>query len=373
MSRFVLRNTLLLALVFSVGVLLVGVLGRVLPSAGELRYILRRYDGSFTPYSVDVLRRLAFQWRASFTAADASLSPDDRYIIAQTTSGAMYMMDIRGGSQRLLSASRVNLLWSPDAQWIAFVVPTGDDRGVYLAHGDGTEVMPLFSDAADYIYLRFSPDSTHLAYVRNGDLYVLNLIDNTITPLTSTIEQEAYPDWSPDGHYLGYVHYLDDNSPYIYSIVAANGQSQYDFDGIRLTMSVWSQDGTQLAILDDSLRTRLYIFQVDTGTMRELPLSQLLYKGIHMEWREDDSLLQILSTNDPERVNPRGIVYQDDVDVMTGEIVRREQSPSNTNPGYTPELSYTGRAICVPWREAVEYQICFPLSEGIPLSLHWLP
>jgi Tol biopolymer transport system component/imidazolonepropionase-like amidohydrolase len=95
-----------------------------------------------------------------------------------------------------------------------------------------------------------SPDGKRLAFSALTHLYTMNLPDAPAARLTSVNEGEYQPAWSPDGKWLAYVTWTDENG-YLWK-VAADGKSA----PIRLTSvpayyanPVWSPDGEHIVVL----------------------------------------------------------------------------------------------------------------------------
>jgi TolB protein len=102
-----------------------------------------------------------------------------------------------------------------------------------------------------------SPDGTRLAFTSNRsgywDLYTLDLVNGKVNRLTDTLAYDGSPSWSPDGLWIIYETYLDDNLEIMVQSVEDAQQSP-----IRLTSHpaadtspVWSPLGRQVAFISD--------------------------------------------------------------------------------------------------------------------------
>ncbi len=88
---------------------------------------------------------------------------------------------------------------------------------------------------------------------RNGywDIYLLDLLTGTITPVTDTSDYDTHPTWSPDGSKLAFQSYVGENSeimvadlqkqPYEFSRITSNDFDDYD--------PSWSPDGQNLLFI----------------------------------------------------------------------------------------------------------------------------
>ena len=102
-----------------------------------------------------------------------------------------------------------------------------------------------------------SPDGESIAFAsnRNGfwDLYLLDLSTGDITQLTDTPEYEGSPTWSPDGSFIAFESYINENL----EIVIGSAEDPLD-NPIRLTTSpasdhspAWAPGGRQIAFISD--------------------------------------------------------------------------------------------------------------------------
>jgi TolB protein len=99
------------------------------------------------------------------------------------------------------------------------------------------------------------PDGARLAFSsrRNGywNLYILNLADNTLSRVTDTPEYDGYPSWSPDGQWLAYESYVEDQLD-----LFIRSMTDPEYTPIRLTEDPgldhsphWSPDGRRIAFV----------------------------------------------------------------------------------------------------------------------------
>lgn len=123
-------------------------------------------------------------------------------------------------------------------------------------NGVGLPLSRLTTGPWDDIAPAISQDGRRVAFAsnRNGywDLYVLDLPGGQISRLTDTTEYEAAPSWSPDGLWLAYEAYHDDNLEILIRSVSEPG------DPIHLTSDpaadhspAWSPTGRNIAFVSD--------------------------------------------------------------------------------------------------------------------------
>lgn len=118
----------------------------------------------------------------------------------------------------------------------------------------GLPLVRLTSGPWDDLAPAISPDGLRVVFTsnRNGywDLYIISLDSGLVTRLTNTFEYEGAPSWSPDGFWVVYEAYLEENLEVV--IYPIDGSQ----DAIRLThhpaadyAPVWSPQGRQIAFV----------------------------------------------------------------------------------------------------------------------------
>jgi Tol biopolymer transport system component len=98
-----------------------------------------------------------------------ALSPDENHIAFSTSGQNLWMTDI-AGQNRISLGKGITPSWSPDSQWITFM----------LTEDDGHTML-------------------------NSDVYIMRLDGKQRTNITATLERiEMNPQWSPDGSWIVY-------------------------------------------------------------------------------------------------------------------------------------------------------------------------
>jgi TolB protein len=134
--------------------------------------------------------------------------------------------------------------WSPDGTQIAFSLSGIEARGLALVKRDGSGLETL--DPLGFAGT-FSPDGQHIAYVRGGDVVVMDLSSRRVRAVTSEGRANASPpDWSPDGRQIVYAGTFD-----LFLVDAKGGPSvtlaQWPVALSSLQTPVFSPDGWQIA------------------------------------------------------------------------------------------------------------------------------
>lgn len=179
----------------------------------------------------------------------------------------------------------------------------------------------LSNPSWDEIHPAVSPDGSRIAFSadKNGswDLYVLNLLTGEITQLTTTPEYDGWPTWSPDGEWLAYESYQDDNLEIM--VMSAADLSQAP---LRLTNDpaadhgpAWSPSGRDVVFVSNrSGEEEIWLARLDASEdSRFTNLSNNIGKrdvnpqwspdGTHLAWSaraEGLNQLAVLDLNTPE-------------------------------------------------------------------------
>jgi len=107
--------------------------------------------------------------------------------------------------------------WSPDGKRIAYIVHHGDlDWPMYVVGTDGKNLQRLTQGNLDYSP-SWSPDSTQIAFSRNGNLWVMRVSDDP-QPVVSDLRQLTTDPkelvwgiaWSPDGTQIAFDSQMGD-------------------------------------------------------------------------------------------------------------------------------------------------------------------
>jgi TolB protein len=157
------------------------------------------------------------------------------------------------------------------------------------------EKMPLTritSGDWDDITPAASPDGEKIAFTsnRNGfwDLYLLDLSSGDVTQLTNTPEYEGAPTWSPDGLFMAFESYEDNNL----NILVGPADDPLS-DSIRLTTSTaadhspaWSPGGRQIAFISNGEVIMADLDRTDGSRFQNLSNTELSSES-HPVWSPD--------------------------------------------------------------------------------------
>jgi len=162
----------------------------------------------------------------------------------------VYIMDINSGQSKQLVKYAISPSWSPDGNKIAFV-------SVDFLYGDPQTGIPVYKYVIKIINVdgsgltstdvegndpAWSPDGTRIAFVSQGEVYVMNVDGFRITRLTNMDTHAEFPNWSPDSKRITFAsgsnRYPESFDIYI---VNADGSSlmQLTSNSIRDTHPAW--------------------------------------------------------------------------------------------------------------------------------------
>jgi len=167
------------------------------------------------------------------------------------------------------------------------------------------EKMPLTritSGGWDDITPSPSPDGKAIAFASNRggswDLYLLNLESGDITQLTNTPEYEGAPTWSPDGLFMAFEVYGDENLD-----IAVGPATDPLSNPIPLTTSsasdhspAWAPDGRHIAFVSDGDIILADLDETDGSRFQNLSNTELASES-HPIWSPDGRRLAWASSS----------------------------------------------------------------------------
>lgn len=144
-----------------------------------------------------------------------------------------------------------------NAGLIILSMSDGAYKHLFAYHPSYLAVTRITADAWDDDSPAISPDGNKIAFTSNRigtrEIFVLDLVSNTLTQMTNSSAFEGTIDWSPDGSYIVYDVYQNNHFDLI--IQSVNDQTEAP---IQLTdgstnnfQPAWSPDGSELAFVSD--------------------------------------------------------------------------------------------------------------------------
>ena len=195
------------------------------------------------------------------TGATSVAFTDDGKQIAFVSEGDVFVMDrILREPVRLTNSPQVesNLVFSRDGKTLYWVSDAVDHPNIWKATHDGAkgywwlastfDISPITHDKETESGLSLSPDGLSLAYVRDTDIYILDIASNEARQLTSTWNTPRFS-WAPDSKWIVYTTMDDDYNSDVFIQDVAREREPFnlsrhpDRDGD----AVWSPDGKRIA------------------------------------------------------------------------------------------------------------------------------
>ena len=221
---------------------------------------------------------------------------------------AIYILDMKSRTLRLLLEDGGELVWSPDSRRLAYHyghtlyvtdVATGETTGVYTAEAEYDEAYPR-----DYSW---SPDGRYLALIKEDPFTGRSLLvvdtQGEAAPVT-LVSRESYSvgdtQWSPTGNQITYVFPGEGRlGRYDLWITNPDGadkrQLTYDLDVASVQ---WSADGQWLALYalaayePEPANWDLWLLDPRAGDLRRLTFTQATDESMTSpEWSPDGTQL----------------------------------------------------------------------------------
>ena len=151
-------------------------------------------------------------------ASQPRLAPDGRFLLMQSSSGSLDLLDrLSGGARRLLGVgiSQFNPAWSPDGSRIVCACLADGRSNLWIVRSDGSSPERLTNTAANDYQPVIHPDGRHILFISDREgvsqLFVLTLGDGKVRRLSD--DGAVNPAVSPDGRSVAFVTGLPGRSP----------------------------------------------------------------------------------------------------------------------------------------------------------------
>ena len=178
------------------------------------------------------------------------------YAIGGLTPGA-YSVGASGAPASCFRPAPVSVLVQANAQAsanfalrcrpIVFAGFTSTGIDVYRVNADGTGRLQLTDDAADNFDPTLSPDGSQIAYIADGELWIMSADGSGKTRVTNDAFPDGEPAWSPDGSRIAYESFRSGQTDLWLIAPNGSGQVQLTHTAVSERDPTWSPDGTRLA------------------------------------------------------------------------------------------------------------------------------
>lgn len=196
----------------------------------------------------------------------------DRKYLFFTESGSIKMLNFKDRRVKIIVPDQVETLsglsLSRGNKKIVYVKKYLGKLSIYLNDTDGNNEELLLSNSNNNAYPDFSPDGTKAVFVStsisgDSELYEINLASKTTTRLTTNSLNEEYPRYSPDGTKICFQAFDSASNSYDIYTIQSNGSGLTGITGSSTAneyFPAWAPDGSKIAYL---LRTD---YTNDSGT-----------------------------------------------------------------------------------------------------------
>lgn len=269
----------------------------------------------------------------------------------------------------------------PSEKIVAYTAESGGSRQLFTLslRGPAAPAAQLTASEQPITDPQWSPDGRRLAYVRDGEIWVVEADGSRMTRVVAKPGGGRDPRWSPDGKRLAFISRRRGWSQVwlIDAPVPRRGRPQRDpkvpeataltKPGVDVESVAWSPDGSQLAIVaqqqpDDLETSQIALVDVTTG-------SQRIVAGEHShdtgaQWLADGSLIYVSDADGWFQVVRRSPDGRDRIVLTDG---KREHGEPSGGYGYAPLTSPNGsRIVHIEVHDGLIDLIVRELGDGSP-------
>jgi dipeptidyl aminopeptidase/acylaminoacyl peptidase len=166
-------------------------------------------------------------------------SPDGRRL-AYMRDQELWVADANGSHRARVSDETTSADWAPDGR--SLVVERGG--ALFVLRADGAGARPLTAGSEPAWSKR-----NRIAFVRDGDLYLVDPTGRGLRRLTTTTAVESGPAWSPDGQRVAYVSTEGTAIDLFVLDVARGAVAQITADPFVEASPAWTPDGGSIAFV----------------------------------------------------------------------------------------------------------------------------
>ncbi len=148
--------------------------------------------------------------------------------------------------RRTFGAGREDPDWSPDGSFLYYDGSSSKRPGIYRQAADVPgEDIPVLEGGEESPTL--SPDGDWLAFSRNNDVFLHNLLSGTESVIDTTSGRQRHPDFSPDSRYVAFE--TDESGRWDIAIRPITGTAYFPISHPQAQTPKWAPDGKSLYFL----------------------------------------------------------------------------------------------------------------------------
>ena len=241
---------------------------------------------------------------------------------------------------------------SPDGQTIVYVrnfkdiMKDGNRSNLWMINSDGSNHRPLTTGMQNDRSPRWSPDGKKLIYLsakEDKTQIYLRWMDNGMEArLTNLTDAPNTLTWSPDGKWLAFSMFVPSKGASLTTMPSKPKGAEWNAPPVYIDKLKFKADG-QSTILPDGYQ-QVFIVSTEGGTPRQITTGDYNYNGI--SWRPDSKAI-VVSTNQKDnwQAAPNDTeVYEINLADNQLKSLTDRRGPDNV-VGYSPDgkwIAYTG-------------------------------
>jgi TolB protein len=227
--------------------------------------------------------------------------------------------------------------WSPDGEWISFVLGAQIFKMKFTGTGFDTSSCVQLTLTGRNFFPAWSPDGQWMAYDSDRDdpiganvIWKMRLDGSDQTDISQHgIGEWRMPDWAPDGKHIVHQRYINAGAPEIVVMDTAGGNS------IRLTYDErfdkyprYSPDGTKIAFVSHSPLTgiNIWIMVTDGSSLQQVTSNGVdADMGIPFSWSPIGEKLVYTRYRPDDWTMNNGVLWM--MDIISGDNTQLSFNP----------------------------------------------